>query len=205
MECAALTSAAAGVSCVEYCGERRSTVAGCSAVQGAVQWQGAVQYRAQCSGGAQCSGTTGVYCGGRVSGDSVPLVSAAAGVRMCCTALASAAAMVGHELPCGGNEHYLSTDCMLIALFVSQTLCPIVHLFFLAQRSLNCTKHLQRLTFVPSINPAGECWLGFCRCHDGWYGMDCARKRAGARIEPCRFGRVDAQGQWLKECCTETA
>lgn len=45
---------------------------------------------------------------------------------MGCTALASVAAVVGHELPCGGNEHNLSTDCMLIALFVSQNLCPMV-------------------------------------------------------------------------------
>eukprot|EP00798_Chlamydomonas_sp_ICE-L_P006523 gene6523-3163_t len=25
----------------------------------------------------------------------------------------------------------------------------------------------------------GECWLGFCKCHEGWYGTDCARKIAG--------------------------
>ncbi len=30
----------------------------------------------------------------------------------------------------------------------------------------------------------GECNLGFCKCHEGWYGNDCSRKAAGAEIEP---------------------
>lgn len=25
----------------------------------------------------------------------------------------------------------------------------------------------------------GECRMGFCLCHEGYYGHDCARKRAG--------------------------
>ncbi|EFJ48528.1 acetylglucosaminyltransferase, partial [Volvox carteri f. nagariensis] len=27
----------------------------------------------------------------------------------------------------------------------------------------------------------GECKLGFCKCHEGWYGMDCSRLRASAK------------------------
>eukprot|EP00198_Chlamydomonas_reinhardtii_P007427 XP_001696764.1 exostosin-like glycosyltransferase [Chlamydomonas reinhardtii] len=27
----------------------------------------------------------------------------------------------------------------------------------------------------------GDCHLGFCRCHEGWYGMDCSRQRASAK------------------------
>ncbi|GFR49029.1 hypothetical protein Agub_g11051, partial [Astrephomene gubernaculifera] len=30
----------------------------------------------------------------------------------------------------------------------------------------------------------GECDSGFCKCHAGWYGTDCARKAAGLRTEP---------------------
>ncbi|GFR49991.1 hypothetical protein Agub_g12137 [Astrephomene gubernaculifera] len=29
----------------------------------------------------------------------------------------------------------------------------------------------------------GECDQGFCRCHAGWYGSDCSRRRAGASME----------------------
>ncbi|KAG2437024.1 hypothetical protein HYH02_011455 [Chlamydomonas schloesseri] len=27
----------------------------------------------------------------------------------------------------------------------------------------------------------GDCHLGFCKCHEGWYGMDCSRQRASAK------------------------
>ncbi len=33
----------------------------------------------------------------------------------------------------------------------------------------------------------GECNSGFCKCHDGWYGSDCSRKKAGMEIEPPMF------------------
>ncbi|GFR45050.1 hypothetical protein Agub_g6421 [Astrephomene gubernaculifera] len=40
----------------------------------------------------------------------------------------------------------------------------------------------------------GECDAGYCRCHQGWYGEDCARKKAGEPLEP---GLMEAR-PWLK-------
>ena len=34
----------------------------------------------------------------------------------------------------------------------------------------------------------GECITGFCKCHAGWYGTDCARKVAGEPMEPGTCG-----------------
>ena len=33
-------------------------------------------------------------------------------------------------------------------------------------------------------NGHGECNAGFCKCHDGWYGHDCAFSRAGVKRTP---------------------
>ncbi|GAX80494.1 hypothetical protein CEUSTIGMA_g7932.t1 [Chlamydomonas eustigma] len=33
----------------------------------------------------------------------------------------------------------------------------------------------------------GTCWLGFCKCDEGWYGTDCMRKVAGSEMEPPSF------------------
>ncbi|GLI62946.1 hypothetical protein VaNZ11_005800 [Volvox africanus] len=41
----------------------------------------------------------------------------------------------------------------------------------------------------------GDCFFGFCRCHPGWYGSDCTRKRAGLALEPARHLGNDA---WLE-------
>ncbi|GLI60030.1 hypothetical protein VaNZ11_002095 [Volvox africanus] len=43
----------------------------------------------------------------------------------------------------------------------------------------------------------GECDSGFCKCHEGWYGTDCARKVAGQPMEP---GLHEADRRpWLAE------
>ncbi len=34
----------------------------------------------------------------------------------------------------------------------------------------------------------GWCLTGFCKCHNGWYGSDCSRKKAGMEVEPPAFG-----------------
>eukprot|EP00798_Chlamydomonas_sp_ICE-L_P012371 gene12371-15556_t len=34
----------------------------------------------------------------------------------------------------------------------------------------------------------GECVYGFCKCYEGWYGTDCARKKAGLPMEPSNIG-----------------
>ncbi|KAG2488355.1 hypothetical protein HYH03_013045 [Edaphochlamys debaryana] len=41
----------------------------------------------------------------------------------------------------------------------------------------------------------GECDDGYCRCHKGWYGEDCARKKAGEDMEP---GHGPAR-PWLRD------
>ncbi|PNH08721.1 hypothetical protein TSOC_004706 [Tetrabaena socialis] len=41
----------------------------------------------------------------------------------------------------------------------------------------------------------GECDEGYCRCHPGWYGQDCARKKAGEALEP---GLQEVR-PWLKD------
>ncbi|GFR52399.1 hypothetical protein Agub_g14911 [Astrephomene gubernaculifera] len=40
----------------------------------------------------------------------------------------------------------------------------------------------------------GDCHMGYCRCHPGWYGLDCSRKQAGAELEEGRLGEP-----WLQE------
>ncbi|KAG2488354.1 hypothetical protein HYH03_013044 [Edaphochlamys debaryana] len=42
----------------------------------------------------------------------------------------------------------------------------------------------------------GECDAGYCRCNKGWYGHDCARKKAGEEMEP---GYDVAQRPWLQD------
>ena len=37
---------------------------------------------------------------------------------------------------------------------------------------------------VNQCNGHGECNAGFCKCHEGWYGHDCAFSRAGVKRTP---------------------
>ena len=41
-------------------------------------------------------------------------------------------------------------------------------------------------------NGRGTCYLGFCRCDEGWYGHDCALQRAAAKSSD------DPGAGWLK-------
>eukprot|EP00798_Chlamydomonas_sp_ICE-L_P025771 gene25771-11436_t len=45
-------------------------------------------------------------------------------------------------------------------------------------------------------NGHGNCDQGFCKCHEGWYGTDCARKRAGVPMEP---SDMESTRPWLNE------
>ena len=38
----------------------------------------------------------------------------------------------------------------------------------------------------------GECNLGFCKCHDGWWGQDCAYRTPGTLWSPGAWGRAGA-------------
>ncbi|GIL78717.1 hypothetical protein Vretimale_380 [Volvox reticuliferus] len=40
----------------------------------------------------------------------------------------------------------------------------------------------------------GDCYMGFCRCHPGWYGNDCSRKKAGMEIDEGYYNRP-----WIKK------
>lgn len=50
-------------------------------------------------------------------------------------------------------------------------------------------------TCVNQCNGHGECLSGFCKCHDGWFGSDCANRRAGVPWTP---GMEDGERPWLK-------
>ena len=45
----------------------------------------------------------------------------------------------------------------------------------------------------------GECHLGFCKCHPGWYGIDCSRKRKGLDMEA---GDEVEKKPWLSDVLT---
>ena len=45
----------------------------------------------------------------------------------------------------------------------------------------------------------GDCNMGFCKCHPGWYGIDCSRKRKGLAIEA---GDEEGSKPWLKDVMT---
>ncbi|EFJ52271.1 acetylglucosaminyltransferase [Volvox carteri f. nagariensis] len=40
----------------------------------------------------------------------------------------------------------------------------------------------------------GDCYMGFCRCHPGWYGQDCSRKKAGMELDEGYL----SQRPWLR-------
>lgn len=44
-------------------------------------------------------------------------------------------------------------------------------------------------------NGHGDCNLGYCKCHDGWYGHDCSRRRAGVPLTP---GDEEVKKPWLQ-------
>ena len=46
-----------------------------------------------------------------------------------------------------------------------------------------CENRTQQVCFN-QCNGHGECNQGFCKCHDGWYGHDCAYSRVGTARTP---------------------
>jgi hypothetical protein len=50
-------------------------------------------------------------------------------------------------------------------------------------------------TCVNQCNGHGECLSGFCKCHDGWFGTDCANRQAGVPWTP---GVEEGDRPWLK-------
>jgi hypothetical protein len=47
-------------------------------------------------------------------------------------------------------------------------------------------------------NGHGECLVGYCKCHQGWYGADCSRRVAGSE-GPTESGISLMTQSWLKE------
>ncbi|PSC69932.1 exostosin-like glycosyltransferase [Micractinium conductrix] len=45
-------------------------------------------------------------------------------------------------------------------------------------------------------NGHGECNLGFCKCHDGWWGQDCAYRTPGTLWSP---GLQEGERPWIKD------
>jgi len=42
----------------------------------------------------------------------------------------------------------------------------------------------------------GDCYIGWCKCHEGWYGHDCAFRTAGTEWSP---GMEEGERPWLKD------
>ena len=53
-----------------------------------------------------------------------------------------------------------------------------------------CEKQLP-VFCINQCSGRGECNLGFCHCHEGWYGSDCSRKRAGTNVETLDLSSID--------------
>jgi EGF-like domain len=47
----------------------------------------------------------------------------------------------------------------------------------------NCDEYYE-MTCLNQCSGHGECYLGFCKCHEGWYGTDCAQRVEGKPDEP---------------------
>ncbi len=47
-------------------------------------------------------------------------------------------------------------------------------------------------------NGHGACLMGYCKCHEGWYGTDCSRRVAG-REGPLESGINPEEQSWLKD------
>mmetsp|Transcript_19563 Transcript_19563/g.42445 ORF Transcript_19563/g.42445 Transcript_19563/m.42445 type:complete len:788 (+) Transcript_19563:181-2544(+) len=56
----------------------------------------------------------------------------------------------------------------------------------------NCEDPVEHFC-VNQCSGHGLCYLGFCKCDEGWYGTDCSRKKAGGQLEPSRI----PQHKWL--------
>ncbi len=41
----------------------------------------------------------------------------------------------------------------------------------------------------------GDCLLGYCQCHAGWYGTDCSRRVAGSREAAAGGQQVQGNGR----------
>ncbi|KAG2488357.1 hypothetical protein HYH03_013047 [Edaphochlamys debaryana] len=52
------------------------------------------------------------------------------------------------------------------------------------QHGTFCQEFTSEETCLNQCSGHGECDAGYCRCHKGWYGEDCARKKAGEEMEP---------------------
>lgn len=67
---------------------------------------------------------------------------------------------------------------------LNQVRCPLhcaAHAPRTAERPLRIYAH------CPSpvqCSGHGDCLYGYCKCHEGWYGMDCARRRASSAPIP---------------------
>ncbi|KAG2486464.1 hypothetical protein HYH03_014911 [Edaphochlamys debaryana] len=99
----------------------------------------------------------------------------------------------GHKLPWGqvpydhiyGPEGWCNSDNPVVR-------CPCLFDGFSGPLCEEVTEAM----CVNQCSGHGECDHGFCRCHAGWYGTDCARKAAGQATEP---GQQTAGRTWLQE------
>ncbi|KAG2432501.1 hypothetical protein HXX76_008846 [Chlamydomonas incerta] len=65
---------------------------------------------------------------------------------------------------------------------------------------LTCTEVVEQ-TCINQCSGHGECNQGFCKCHAGWYGVDCGLRRAGALPQ---VGDQWTTKPWIEPTLTHT-
>ena len=62
-----------------------------------------------------------------------------------------------------------------------------------------CDQPLEQ-TCMNQCSGHGNCYLGFCKCDEGWYGHDCARRHADATTSNDTGAPFGCMQMWPNKC-----